>query len=183
MPPLEDFVSMVRKRSEENRSAFVALDHTPQVQTSLLRIELDSMIRVFHILSYSPTERVSAIEKFYSAQMFVNAKGKRITDAHMVDEAAKFEGWTRYVYDFACAFVHLSPLHLNDLDVDLSPYFDGEAAKVAYYLNHYHGFDETIPITIRNLRPYLSRIFDKIHGNTECYLEYLEMGLEPQKAL
>lgn len=183
MPPLEDFVFMVRQRSEENRSAFVALDHVPQVQTSLLRLELDSMIRVFHVLSYSPTERASAIEKFYSAQMFVNAKGKRVTDAHMVDEAAKFEGWTRYVYDFACAFVHLSPLHLNELDLDLSRHFDDETAKVAYYLNYYHGFDETMPITIRNLRPYLRSIFNKIYGNTESYLEFLEMGVEPQKAL
>lgn len=183
MSALDDFVLMVRQRTQQNRAAFLALDHAPQVQTALLRIELDSMIRVLHVLSYEPLEREVAIERFYSAQRFENSKGKRITDAHMVEEAARFEGWTRYVYDFACAFVHLSPLHLNNLDVDLSSYFGDETERVKLYLNHYHGFGKALQLTIRNIQPYLSRIFEKICDNTECYLDFIVDGLEPSQSL
>lgn len=46
--------------------------------------------------------------------------------------------------------------------------------NIISYLNTYHGFGFEGELNTKSIIPYLPKIFDKIRGNLECYIEYLE---------
>lgn len=83
---------------------------------SLLRQELDSMIRVIYLLAVKdPHERSRLIKATLRGERWKvqTARGKfrDVTDREMVDLAQGLQGWTQSVYRFGCAFVHLSDFH------------------------------------------------------------------------
>ncbi len=92
----------------------------------------------------------------------------------MVELADTLNGWTKSVYKFGCAFIHLSSFHdytLNDPFANLEP---AEIHSIKTHLHNYHSFPVANNLTVQTIAPYLVMVFDKISGNLECYLQNLE---------
>jgi len=102
-------------------------------------------------------------------------KGKQavVTDAMMVEVSEKFEGWARSVYKFGCAFVHLSNFHGYNASNPLETLSAEEKADILNHMRHYHHGPESDNPTFQELAMYFPRVFEKIKGNLECYLENL----------
>ena len=173
---IKEFCNLVRKRSEENKQAVDALYNMAlygQVM-SILRQELDSMIRCIYLL-YQPIEdRKSLINQTLTGKRWQYNNGRIITDKNMVEIANNLQGWTKSVYKFGCAFIHLSNFHdyeNADMFTDLD---SNEKEDIKQHTNHYHGYDLNQTLTFLSIKPYLSQVFMKVYGNLECYISDLE---------
>jgi hypothetical protein len=104
-----------------------------------------------------------------------NSKGA-VTDKEMVDLSQSLQGWTRSVYKFGCAFIHLSCLHdYNDRD-PLRQLPIEEQNDILQHCRCYHGGPSSNEPTFFDLVPYFPRVLEKIAANLECYLTRLEGG-------
>ena len=116
---IHTFCIMIRNRSDENRRAmhsFAALHGVLSPAFSILRQELDWMIRVIYLLQVPDlAERSRLIKSTLRGEKWKvqTPKGKfrDLTDREMVDRSQQLQGWTQSVYRFGCAFVHLSDFH------------------------------------------------------------------------
>ncbi len=92
----------------------------------------------------------------------------------MVEFAATLgDGWERMVYQFGCAFIHLSNAH--DF-LSIEPYHTlsmGEKDMLQQYLNSYHGRPEAPPAGFLELADYILPVFEKVRSNLHHYLERL----------
>lgn len=140
---------------------------------SVLRQELDSMIRVIYLLTQNKDRRELLIDASVSGESWRKAASKaKVTDKEMVELAQALQGWTQSVYKFGCAFIHLSALHdYNDRDPFLQLPIE-ERSDLLEHCRHYHGGPTTE--NFEGFIPYLPLILEKISGNLECYLEDLE---------
>lgn len=148
---------------------------------SLLRQELDSMVRVIFLLNIEDIgERMIYINDLMNGVKWkiktVNGKTRTLQDKDMVEISENFQGWTRYVYRFGCAFIHLSNLHYSEKDVTFSELRDDEIHDIELYLHNYHGYHIANELTLNSIRPYIPRVLDKISSNLEYYLCELESG-------
>lgn len=92
----------------------------------------------------------------------------------MVELADTLNGWTKSVYKFGCAFIHLSSFHdyvFNDPFEDLE---EDEVNAIKTHLTYYHHFPLLTELTMQSIVSYLQRIFNKIEENLECYIKDLE---------
>lgn len=177
MDTTKKFCSIIRQRSLEHKSAIESLSKinlTGQM-ISILRQELDSMVRVIFLLNQSMTTREDLMDMTLRNEKWKIGK-YQITDRDMVNISDKLNGWTESVYKFGCSFIHLSAYHdyqNNDPFLRLSP---SEVNSIKNHLNNYHDFSLSKDLTLSNFEPYITRVFDKIQGNLECYVEDLEKG-------
>ncbi len=113
MNEIETFCRQVRARSAENRQAMLALRALPGQMIAVLRQELDSLVRVVFLLAQNDQAyRHRLIEDSVSGRRWRQPDSKQpVTDREMVDLTDTLHGWTRSVYAFGCAFIHLSNLH------------------------------------------------------------------------
>jgi hypothetical protein len=149
-------------------------DLTGQVM-SVLRQELDSMVRVIFLLSQPLEERSHLINQTLNDQKWKLRSNANVTDKQMVDLADKLNGWTQSVYKFGCAFIHLSSYH-DYVSKDPFKNLDKEEINsIKTHLNNYHGFPMTSDLSMESISFFLPMVFDKISGNLEYYIaEYLE---------
>lgn len=170
------FCSIVRDRSRENKQAINLLSRaglTGQVM-SVLRQELDSMVRVVFLLNQNIDEREHLINLTLTGQKWKLRSNANVTDRQMVDLGDTLNGWTKSVYKFGCAFIHLSSFHdyafndpFDNIEVD-------EINSITTHLNYYHGFSMTEKLNMQSVSFYLPMVFEKIVSNLECYLKNLE---------
>lgn len=142
-----------------------------------LRQELDSMIRVIYLLSIPELKRRNELiaASVNGEKWKVVGSSKRITDFEMVELANKLHGWTRSVYKFGCAFIHLSNLHdYQDRDPMMLITSD-ERDAIAEHVMNYHFIHLEPHSKLDELLPILPAVFDKVSGNLICYLEDLEI--------
>ena len=176
MDNTEYFCKIVRQRSNENKQAIGLLSRTGltgQVM-SVLRQELDSMVRVIYLLRQSLEERNHLINLSVSGRKWKLRSNAQVTDKQMVDLADTLNGWTKSVYKFGCAFIHLSSFHdyaFNDPFLNLET---NEINSIKTHLNNYHGFSLTADLNMKSISAYLPMVFDKIESNLECYIKNLE---------
>ena len=143
---------------------------------SILRQELDSLVRVVYLLSVRDhAKRARIMTSLVEAGQWKDA-GKRITDREMVDLADTLHGWTKSVYRFGCAYIHLSNMHDHSEHDPLSCLSEAEKADILRHMRAYHGGPHCDDCTMADLVPYLPAVFDKIAGNLECYVAALEKG-------
>src|SRR4030042_1302120 len=111
---------------------------------SILRQELDSMIRSIYLLSIEDrATRNQLIEASINGKdwrlTIANGKQKKVTDRDMVELANQLQGWTESVYRFGCGFIHLSNLHDHHARDPMSLIPASEKAVILQHMRHYHG--------------------------------------------
>lgn len=177
---LEMFCRQVRARSKQHRESIHLLypAHISSQIGSILRQELDSMVRVIYLLSISDMAHREELIKASVERREWTAKGKRkrITDREMVNLANNLHGWTESVYRFGCAFIHLSGFHdyrerdpMDMISID-------EKNAILKHMRYYHGGPPNPNPTFNDLFPYLPQVYEKIASNLECYVKDLEDG-------
>jgi hypothetical protein len=178
----QTFCDMIRNRTGENRRAmhcFFPPHCMLSPAYSILRQELDSMIRVIYLLSIkSLKERSRLIQatlhgKKWKVQTSKN-KWKNITDRDMVQLSQKLRNWTQSVYQFGCAYIHLSDYHNYLAENPFNRLSEPERQNILSHLRNYHGGPCNDNPDIKELASYIPLIFDKIASNLDCYLKRLE---------
>jgi len=146
---------------------------------SILRQEIDSMIRAIYLLSVSDmTERKRLIKQTLDGRIWTvltdNGKERKITDREMVELSNRLQGWTLSVYKFGCAFIHFSNFHdynrVNPFDL-LSV---EEKRDILEHLRYYHGGPRVDNPDFHELVLYIPGVFDKISSNLKCYIKDIE---------
>lgn len=173
---------MIRNRSDENRRAmrYFCIPHgVLSPAFSILRQELDSMVRVIYLLQIADLkERNRLIESTLQGEKWKVAtpKGKMrdVTDREMVDLSQHLQGWTQSVYRFGCAFIHLSDFHNHFVQNPFQSLSEAERKDVLSHMRNYHGGPLCDDPDMKELSAYLPRVFDKIADNLECYIGQLE---------
>lgn len=181
---VREFCGAVRARSAEHAAAVRLLARdgaTAGVLVGLLRQELDSMVRTIFLLSLSEPSRARLLEEHTNEERWTlptpRGRERVVTDAEMVALAERLHGWTRNVYRFGCAFIHLSRLHSYRTVDPLSLLSLEERGDVLGHLRSYHGCPDDDGVTFADIVPYFPRVFEKIASNLECYLRQLEAGV------
>ena len=185
---MHEFIKLIKSRSDEHDMAFSRIHDLPGSMMSILRQELDSLIRVLYLLSIPDlVERNRLMACTINGERWAvqTPKGKMaiVTDATMVDVAENFAGWARSVYKFGCAFIHLSNFHgynaLNPLDSISAE----EKSDILSHMRNYHGGPTSDSPTFHELASYFPKVFEKIKGNLECYLDMLSENAPPEHIL
>lgn len=107
------FCNIVRQRSTENEQAINLLSQSKLTGhvMSVLRQELDSMVRVIFLLRQTLEERKHLISQTLNGERWKMRNKALVSDAYMVNLANTLNGWTKSVYKFGCLFIHLSWFH------------------------------------------------------------------------
>ncbi|MCA1615491.1 MAG: hypothetical protein LC800_15600 [Acidobacteria bacterium] len=180
MSDLEVFCRQVRSRSNDHRRAIelLQLDGPPSQIISILRQELDSMIRVIYLLSISDMAyREQLIKASTEGQRWRHKDVKKlVTDRDMVNLANNLQGWVESVYRFGCAFIHLSIFHDYRERDPMDAITSEERRDILHHIRTYHGGPEQVDPKFNDLLPYLPMVFDKIASNLEFHLADLEAG-------
>lgn len=173
---LEAFCRQVRARSAENRQAMMAVRHLPGQMVSILRQELDSLVRVIFLLAQEDREyRQHLIRDSVAGRRWRHTGTNRpVTDREMVELTDTLHGWTESVYAFGCAFIHLSSFHDHQTRDPLDQVSDAERASILNHLRYYHGGPTGTSPRFSDVVPFLPKVLTKIAGNLECYLKSLE---------
>lgn len=145
---------------------------------SILRQELDSLVRVAFLLAqtdrgYRDKLVKAAVE---GRQWTILGTRRRVTDREMVEITNTLHGWTKSVYDFGCAFIHLSSFHDYRERDPLAQVSQEERTAILRHLNYYHGGPTVADPTFVDLVPFLPHVFEKVAANLECYVNNLEKG-------
>lgn len=134
------------------------------------------MIRVIFLLSLADREyRTQLIDAAVNGSKWTH-KGKRsrITDRDMVNVATQLRGWTESVYTFGCSFIHLSSCHDHGSRDPFLALPKEDRDVILRHMRYYHGGPSGENPAFVDLVPFLPRVFDKITGNLECYVQQLE---------
>ena len=140
------------------------------IEVSILRMELDSLIRVIYL-----NHRCDGMRR---AELLTRATtpGLKfgIFDRDMVDFAEGLTGWARRVYDYSNAFIHLSSQHDYGAHDPFQHLDRDERTAIASYLQQYHGGTVAAISTFEEVADYIPKVFDKIAKNLEIELDILE---------
>lgn len=177
----ERFCQLLRNRSNENKKSFEVLFRNRLYGNcfSVLRQELDSMVRVIFLLNETDLgKRDAFIRQTLNGEKwsFINNNGKRqkITDKDLVDLANNLNGWTQNVYKFGCAFIHLSNFHDYQSENPFKALEDSDKDSIINQLHNYHGAILDRDSSLHDIIHYLPSVMDKISSNYECEIKSLE---------
>jgi hypothetical protein len=177
---LDVFCRAVEARSEEHRKAMdVAISQGwLAIAGSVLRMELDSMIRVIYLLR-RPEVRQRILASCVAGEGFRDGRN-RISDRQMVDVAVTVNGWVPAVYGFGNKFVHLTDAH-DYAEADAFQAFEHKD-EVIRYLNHYHrGAVPSRPLehspTLQDIAGYAPHVLRKIASNLRIYVNDLRAAV------
>lgn len=177
MTPTEQFCRILRERSTEHLTAgrLLFTNSLYGQFISVLRQELDSMVRTIFLLDKDLATRRHFIEQtLQNVKWTLPNSRSTIRDRQMVDLTDTLHGWTNSVYNFGCAFIHLSPMADYRNENPFQQLTQNEINDIKQHLHDYHGFSLANDLNIVTITPYLLKILDKIAGNLECYIVSLE---------
>ena len=140
------------------------------VEVSILRMELDSLVRTMYLNHHGDGPRRAELLRRATTQGIKFG----VSDREMVDFAEELTGWARRVYDYSNAFIHLSNQHdygardpFQQLDLN-------ERTALATYLQQYHGGTVSADSTFEEVADYVPKVFDKIARSLKDELDALE---------
>jgi len=136
------------------------------------------MVRCVFLLSVVDSQyQKQLLRDSVSGKQWRSKDGKRkITDREMVDLSSQLQGWTKSVYTFGCAFIHLSSFHDYANRDPLDSLTPEDRRSLAYYLAYYHGFKMDQATRFRDIEIVFPAVFEKISANLECCIKDLEDG-------
>jgi hypothetical protein len=143
---------------------------------SVLRMELDSMIRVIYLLD-RPDRRDRILASCVAGEGFRDGR-RRIHDQEMIHVATGRNDWVDTVYEFGNKFVHLTDAH-NYAEAEVDPLQAYEhRGDVIRYLNDYYpgkvpGRRLDASSRLRDIVAYAPHVLDKITTNLSRYIEDL----------
>ena len=173
----EQFCKIIRERSAEHISAGKLLYENGLYgqYISVLRQELDSLVRVVFLLSKDLNMREHFINQTLNNIKWTQPNSRNIiTDRQMVNLTNRLNGWTNSVYRLGCAFIHLSPLADYKNENPFLQLTDSKVVDIKQHLHQYHEFNLSNDLNMATIIPYLPKVLEKIAGNLECYIEDLE---------
>ena len=91
-----------------------------------------------------------------------------------VDSTKDLFYWAKHVYEFGCAFIHVSSFHDYAERDPMERISAADRATIASYLNYYHLVHLGPNVTFSEILPWLPAVFEKISRNLDCYLTDLE---------
>jgi hypothetical protein len=157
---------------------FATAEGLLSTQMSIIREEVDSLIRAIDLLLKGNEERADLIKNAIDARVWgvtrENGDPRRVPDARMVDSAGKLHDWVRNLYDFGCSFIHLTGLHDYQERDPFRLLSSEERESVSRFVNHYYGTSITADSSFAEIREFVPRIFKKVAENLERYLHSLE---------
>lgn len=173
---LGDFTRILTQRSNENTASIKLLHEQGHFGTciSLLRQELDSLIRVCYLHRLTDNSEINSLIEDTLSGIEWKKNDKRITDRKMVNIASQYNPWAPEVYDFGNCFTHLTNYHdykNNDplLTLELT-----SKLTIKHYLNSYHGFPITKEVTFQNVIPFIPQVAMKVSNNLQSYIVHLK---------
>jgi hypothetical protein len=178
MEELQLFCKNVRTRSKENNASVELLNKAGLYGNtmSIIRQELDSLIRVIYLLKLKDSEyRKQLIHQTITGKRWTEkGKTKKIFDVDMVETVDTSDHWMKDVYKFGCKFIHLSDLHTY-LTIDPFLSLDPKVKEsIIRHLKSYHPPCTIVELDFEAFKPYLLKIFIKVTGYLETYLTELE---------
>lgn len=177
MTSTKKFCDLLRVRSLENKKSAELLYWNGlygQV-ISVMRQELDSLVRCVYLLNISDlNQRERLINQTLNGERWRDIKNRIITDSEMVQLADQLNGWTRSVYKFGCAFIHLSNLHNYTKEDPFNSISKEEKEDIIRHINYYHGPRKIYELNFESFQPYFRKVFEKIHSNLKCYIDEVE---------
>lgn len=179
MNDIDKFCAVLRERSAEHSEAMSRMRDLPGMMASILRQELDSLVRTIYLLAIPDlNERKRLIKQTLNGEVWTvpTAKGKtkKVTDRDMVELSNKLQGWTLSVYKFGCAFIHFSNFHNYRIENRFELLEPEEQSNILNHMRYYHGGPQSNNPSFRELATYFPMVFDKISSNLECYIKDLE---------
>lgn len=179
MNEIDRFCAIARKRSKEHSLAMSRVTDLPAVMASLLRQELDTLMKVFYLVSNDDLEdrKRLASEFLHGRQWTVithKGKVKPLHDKDFVNLLNKLFGWSSLVYKFSCAFVHFSNFHDYSESNPFENIRPDEKKDILLYLCQYHDGPKTSNPSFQELSLYFPKVFTKISENLEYYLKKIE---------
>jgi len=163
------FVNTVRARSDENeRSLNLLIGAECYALTgAILRMELDSLIRVHNYNCSNADTKDCILHGFFEGKKWPS------TDRAMVENMPHIMGWAKHIYDFCCAFIHLSPYHDWAESDDIPNLSLDKRRQITQGLreqqNDDWGYDTSLVINenfgFNDLVPFVPHIFKKLRGN------------------
>lgn len=176
IPNLKQFIEIVIDRSNENISSILTLHSQEKYGTciSLLRQELDSLIRVCYLNNLKDNDEIERLINKTINGIEWEKNGKRIFDRTMVNIASQHNSWAAEVYDFGNSFTHLTNYHDYKKNDPLKNLEETKRMTVKQYLKSYHQFSESLEITFENVIPYIPKVANKVSDKLRGYLNLLE---------
>ena len=177
MTETEQFCKILRERSLENVAAGQLLFSNELYGQfiSVLRQELDSLVRVVFLLSNDLETRQHFISQTLQNNIWTMPNSKTIvTDRNMVDLTGSLHGWTNSVYKLGCAFIHLSTMADYKNTNPFQQLSQTEINDIKQHLHHYHGFQLTSQLSMNTITPFLLKVLEKVSSNLKCYIDDLE---------
>jgi REP element-mobilizing transposase RayT len=179
MDKVKQFCNCIRQRSDEHKKAIQRTADLPGIMASIIRQELDSMVLVIYLLAISDlNERKRLIQQTINGNKWIiktiKRKERHITDRELVELANQLQGWTKSVYKFGCAFIHLSNSHAYNSKNPFESLPDTEKNDILSHMRYYHSRPSTDYPSFEELATYFPMIFEKIASNLECYLKKIE---------
>lgn len=146
---------------------------------SILRQQLDSMVRAIFLLQIENTNEQNHYidQTIVLNEKWTNVHSRRIvTDKDMVDAANSLQGWTKSVYKFGCAFIHLSSLLDYSHENLFSKLPKSNHDDIKQHLHDYYDFSLANDLNMTTIKPFLPRVFRKVTDDLESYISGLESG-------
>ncbi|MBD2505066.1 hypothetical protein [Anabaena azotica] len=176
-----DFCRQVRVRSAEHQVALAILLEKDLfgVAVALLRLEIDSLIRVAFLCEQGASSQVSRLlmENTVNGEQWAiltaDNRYSRITDREMVNLASKDCLWVNIIYSFGCKLIHLSNLHDYKVSDPLVKIADEKRLEIIKYLRQHHKYPDD-EIDLPRLKAYLPKVMQKLVENVAYYVDKIE---------
>lgn len=98
------------------------------------------MVRIIFLLSKNKLEREKYATELLGGQRWkmktITGKERNVLDKDLIDLAQTLQGWTRSVYKFGCAFIHLSEFHNYFVSDPFSNLSSNDLGDIAAHLTH-----------------------------------------------
>jgi len=166
---------IITARSNENEKALNLLLETKcyTLIGAIIRMELDSLIRVYDFNNADRNKQERLLNDFFDGEKWSK------TDRQMVNNLSRSLGWAEHIYDFCCAFIHLSPYHDWASTSDIPNLTQDKRCSIVSNIksqqNDNWGYDTSLTIDenfgFDDLIPFAPHIFKKLRGNLLCEME------------